>query len=59
MKHNLFVVSKAIEGIAGKPKETKALKKADLLLIEVDKKPHAINLLKATKLHTIPVSIRY
>ena len=57
LKHNLFVIAKAIEGIAGKPKEVKALKNAGLLLIEVDKKHHAINLLKAKQLHDIPVNI--
>ena len=57
LKHNLFIIAKAIEGIAGKPKETKALTKAGLLLIEVDKKHYATNLLKATLLHDIPVEI--
>ena len=57
LKHNLFIIAKAIEGIAGKPKETKALKNAGLLLIEVDRKHHATNLLKAKLLHNIPVEI--
>ena len=57
LKHNSFVVAKAIEGIAGKPKEVRALKHAGLLLIEVDRKHYAVNLLKAKLLHDIPVEI--
>ena len=56
-KHNLFVIAKAIEGIAGKPKDSKCMKNAGLLLIEVDRKHHAVNLLKANMLHDIPVQI--
>ena len=57
LKHNLFVIAKAIEGIAAKPKEVKAMKNAGLLLVEVDRKHHAINLLKAKFLHDIPVQV--
>ena len=57
LKHNLFVVAKAIEGIAGKPKEVRSLRNAGLLLIEVDRKQYAINLLKTKHLHDIPVEI--
>ena len=57
LKHNLFVIAKAIEGIAGKPKEVRSLRNAGLLLIEVDRKQYAINLLKTKHLHDIPVDI--
>lgn len=53
----MFVIAKAIEGIAGKPVMVKRLVQAGLLLIEVDRKHYAINLLKANKLHDIPVEI--
>ena len=56
-KHNLFVIAKAIEGIAGKPKNTRTLKNAGLLLIELEHKHHSINLLKTKLLHDIPVEI--
>ena len=57
LQHNVFVVAKAIEGIAGKPKEFIALNNAGLLLVEVDKKHYATNLLKTKHLHNIPVEI--
>ena len=57
LQENPFIVSKAIESIIGEPKNCKPLKRAGLLLIEVDKKHHSVNLLKTTKLHDIPVEI--
>ena len=57
LQENPFIVSKAIESIIGEPKTCKPLKKSGLLLIEVDKKHHAINLLKTTRLHDIQVEI--
>ena len=57
VNHNMFVIAKAIEGIAGKPVSVKRLMNAGLLLIEVDRRHYATNLLKATQLHDIPVEI--
>ena len=57
LKHSIFIISKAIQGIIGEPKCVSPLKTAGLLLVEVDKKHHAINLLKTKKLHDIPVEI--
>ena len=56
-KHNIFVVSKAIEGIAGKSVIVKRWVKSGLLLVEVDCQQYSINLLQTTRLHDIPVEI--
>ena len=50
-----FAVAKAIQGIAGEPKEVKTLK--DGLLIEVGRKAHAVNLVKAKMFANIPVKV--
>ena len=56
-KHNAFVISKAIQGITGTSTVVKRLVKAGLLLIEVDCRNYANNLLKTTMFHNIPVEI--
>ena len=56
-KHKVFVIQKAIEGIAGPSVNVKRLTKAGLLLIEVDRKQYAENLLDTDYFHNIPVSI--
>ena len=57
LKLSIFIISKAIQGNIGEAKNVTPLKKAGLLLIEVDKKHHAENLLKTELLHDIPVEI--
>ena len=50
-----FAVSKGIQGIAGEPKNVKSIARG--LLIEVEKKAHAVNLLKATMLVNVPIKV--
>ena len=57
LKHGLFIIGKAIQGIVGEPKNVTSLKKAGLLLVEVDKRHQAIALLKTKLLHDIQVEI--
>ena len=57
VKHNIFVVSKALEGIAGTVKNVSIMKKSDMIVVEVSQKQQAINLLGTTMLHDIPVEV--
>ena len=50
-----FAIQKGIQGIAGTPKSVKKLRSGDLL-IEVEKKSHSDNLLKARSLANIAVT---
>jgi len=50
-----FAIAKAIEGIAGEPREIKRTR--DGLLIEVARKAHALNLLKATMFAHVPIKV--
>ena len=56
-KHNAFVIQKAIEGITSPNVVVKRMNKAGLLLIEVDRKQYAENLLRTDFFHDIPVEI--
>ena len=49
-----IAIMKAIEGMAGKPKNIKLLRTGQLL-VELDKKSHSDNLLKTTMLASVPV----
>ena len=51
-----FAVSKGIKGIAGEPKEIKALPSGDIL-VEVTRRSHCENLLRSTILANIPVRV--
>ena len=57
VRHSIFVISKALQGIAGTLKTVTPMMKSDLILVEVDKRQQAINLLDTTHLHDIPVEI--
>ena len=57
VKHNIFVISKSIQGIAGTVKNVNFLKKSDMILVEVSQKQQAINLLGTKMLHDIPVEV--
>ena len=57
VKHNIFVISKSIQGIAGTVKDVKFLNKSDMILIEVNQRQQAINLLGTKMLHDIPVEV--
>ena len=46
VKHNFFVISKAIEGIAGKVVKITPMTKSELILVQIDNRQKAINLLK-------------
>ena len=57
VKHNIFVISKSIQGIAGTVKNVNFLKKSDMILVEVSQRQQAINLLGTKMLHDIPVEV--
>ena len=57
VKHNFFVISKAIQGIAGTVKKVTPQKKSDMILVQVENRQQSINLLDTDMLHDIPVEI--
>ena len=57
IRHNFFVISKAIQGIAGTVKNVSPQKKADIIVVEVSSRQQSINLLDTKNLHDIPVEI--
>ena len=52
-----FVIQKVLQSIAGEPKSIKKLTRSNQLLIEVNKKSHAENLLRTQKFHNLNVGI--
>jgi len=50
-----FAIAKGIQGIAGEPKSVKKMQKG--ILIEVEKRPHALNLLRTTSFVNLAVSV--
>ena len=57
IKHNFFVISKAIQGIAGTVKNVTPQRNSDIIVVQVDQRQQAINLLDTSLLHDIPVQI--
>ncbi len=56
-KLSIFVLEKVLQGVAGVPKTLKRLRSGDLL-IELEKKSHAENLLKCTHFLDTPVTVQ-
>ena len=52
-----FVIQKVIQSIAGEPENIKKLHRSNQLLIEVSKKAHAENLLRAQTFHDLKVRV--
>ena len=51
-----FAIAKAIQGLAGEPKQVQKLRSGDLL-VEVTRKSHSDNLLKSTLFAGVPVKV--
>ena len=52
-----FLIQKIIQSIAGEPENIKTLHRSNQLLIEVSKKAHAENLLRAQTFHDLKVRV--
>ena len=52
-----FLIQKVIQSIAGEPENIKKLHRSNQLLIEVSKKAHAENLLRAQTFHDLKVRV--
>ena len=52
-----FVIQKVIQGVAGEPENIKKLHRSNQLLIEVSKRAHAENLLRAQTFHDLKVRV--
>ena len=52
-----FIIRKVIQGIAGEPENIKKLHRSNQLLIEVSRKAHAENLLRAQTFHDLKVRV--
>ena len=51
-----FAIAKAIEGLAGEPKQVRKLRSGDLL-VEVTRQSHSSNLLRSTSFAGVPVKV--
>ena len=52
-----FVIQKVILGIAGEPENIKKLYRSNQLLVEINEKSHAENLLRTTLFHNLKVRV--
>ena len=52
-----FIIQKVIQGIAGEPENINKLHRSNQLLIEVSRKAHAENLLRAQTFHALKVRV--